>query len=94
MVLSNVPLFQSSMIRKLLCSWLMVHRSLYHGFSDNLILDPVQNAVDETSRVLRAISFSEIDGFINGNFGGDVFAVEEFKQSHAEDISVDHVDTV
>ncbi len=63
-------------------------------FSDNLILDPVQNTVDETSGVLRSIPFPEVNGFVNGNFWRNLSTVEEFEEGHTEDISFDNIDTV
>jgi len=58
------------------------------------VLDSVQNAIDKTSGVFGPISFSEINGFVDGDFRGNLCAIEEFKNSHPEDISFNKVDTI
>jgi len=63
-------------------------------FSDSLILDSVQDAVDEASGILGSESFSEVDCLVNGNLGRNLLTVEQFKKSHAEDTPVDHVDAI
>jgi len=38
-------------------------------FFDSFILDAIQNAIDEASRILRPESFSEVDCFVHGHLG-------------------------
>jgi hypothetical protein len=64
------------------------------GFSDDLVLDSVQNAIDETSGVLGSISLPEVNRFIDGDLRRNLFTVKELIEGHTEDRSVDHVDTI
>ena len=61
---------------------------------DHLFLDAVENSVDECTGVFRSKAFPEIDSFIQGNFGGDIFMKEEFKDSHPKDIVIDDRDPI
>ncbi len=71
------------------------HRGLrLNRFAYHFVLDSIQNAIDETSGVFRPVSFSEVNGFVDGHFGRDIFAVKEFKERHAKDVSVNDVNAI
>jgi hypothetical protein len=48
----------------------------------------VEDAVDEGARVLRSVILSEVDGFVEGHFRGNVAAVEKLVHGKAKDVSV------
>jgi hypothetical protein len=56
---------------------------------NGISLDSIQDAIDKTSGLLRAESFSELNGFVQCNFGRNVFTVEEFEGGDAQDDSID-----
>jgi hypothetical protein len=60
------------------------------GFRGDLSLNSVQNAVDETSGISGSKSFSKVNGLIEGYFGRDIIAIEQFKRSDPEDRTIDH----
>ena len=51
-------------------------------------MNVVENAIDELSRLGRAVFLGQVDVFIQGHFGGDGLEVEQFSQSHFHE---DHV---
>jgi hypothetical protein len=65
-----------------------------NGFSDDLILDSVQNTIDKTSRVVGPILLSEVNRFVDGHFRRNLFTIEEFKEGHAQDIQLNNINTV
>ncbi len=66
----------------------------FNRFAYDFVLDSIQNAINETSGIFRPVSFSEVNRFVDGHFWRDVFAVKEFEERHAKDVSVDYVNAI
>ena len=64
------------------------------GFLDNLVSDPIQDAVDETSGLLRPIFFPEFNRLIQRHFWRDIFTIKKLEDGHAEDVSIDEIHAV
>jgi len=54
------------------------------------VLDPIQEAVDEASRVIGSVLFPEVDRFVQSHLGGHLFAEKQFEKSNPEDASIDN----
>lgn len=68
--------------------------SFLEGFSGDLVPDPIQDAVDETSGFLRPIFLPEFNRLIQRHFKRDIFTIKKLEDGHAEDVSIDKIHAV
>ena len=60
------------------------------GFLIDLAVGGAEDAVDKLGGIIGAEGFGELDGFVDGDFGGNgLGGFAEFIEAHAQDVAVD-----